>query len=181
MARTPVPHASGHRTTTAIYLVGSHTGHAVQMAHSLLITMPSARVRIKHPQALYAALTGWLDAEKLAHDTFAPGIAAHSAPPPTESETSVQVQFHGPVPGPQVDTRPPAVSLSGAGEVRVQVGPLSITTGDRPAFQDQLRLWTGAYRLGTTLWAELPAIEQLPGLTTAGPQPVRHLALAPAA
>lgn len=160
MARITPSQAAGHRANFAVYLVGPHTAQAVQMARSLLITLPTARIRIKHPQALYAAVTGWFEAERLARKTFSPTVVPHSAPPPVDSEAAAHIAFNGPVPGPQVDTRAAAVSLSGAGQVRVQVGPLSITTGDLAAFQDQFDLWTRAYKLGADLWAELPSLEQ---------------------
>ncbi|MEU3904064.1 hypothetical protein AB0F20_09620 [Streptomyces goshikiensis] len=160
MTRIAPPQTAGHRATVAVYLVGHHTAQAVQMARSLLITLPAARIRIRHPQALYAAVTGWYEAERLAGKTFSPTVVPHSAPPQTDAETAAHVAFNGPVPGPQVDARAAAVSLSGAGQVRVQVGPLSITTGDRAAFQAQLDLWTRAYKLGTDLWSELPSLEQ---------------------
>lgn len=185
MAHITASRTSGHRANFAVYLVGRHTTQAVQMAHSLLITMPSARIRIKHPQALYAAVTGWYEAERLARKTFSATVVPHSAPPRTDSEASAHISFSGPVPGPQVDARAAAVSLSGAGEVRVQAGPLAITTGDLASFQDQLALWTRAYKLGSSIWSELPQLEQTIDDIARGDRCVAalrdRLALAPAA
>lgn len=185
MARISPAHTSGHRANFAVHLVGHHTAHAVQMARSLLITMPAARIRIKHPQALYTTVTGWIEAERLASKTFSPAVAPRHAPPRADFDTAAHVTFNGPIPGPKIDARAAAVSLSGAGEVRVQAGPLAITTGDDASFSDQLSLWISAYKLGATLWAELPALGQTMDDIARGDQCVatlrERLALAPAA
>ncbi|MFD8316209.1 hypothetical protein [Kitasatospora purpeofusca] len=153
---------TGHRATLSVYLVGTHEIQPVRLGREIFLTMPSARLRFQHPHALLAAYRAWLDAERLAAATFDAALVAQRAPGMDDIQFSGHLTFAGPVPGVHVDARPAEASPTGAGQIRLQLGALTLTVGDLDAFRTQMNAWTFAYRLGHTLWPEeLPALEQV--------------------
>ena len=147
------------RTDLAVHLAGRHEARAVLIARTILLTMPSARVRIAHPQPAYEAYTAWSAAADQADALFA-GVETGTIPEP-ESQVSGHVRLNDPVRPAAVNALTGAASPTGAPQLRVSLGGLLTVVTDLPAFTDQLNLWATAYKHAASHWSNLPAVEDL--------------------
>jgi hypothetical protein len=150
---SPTATSPSVRADLAVHLSGWHVAETVEMARSVLLVFPSARLSMTHPQPVRAALTAWCDAERLAADVLPQTI---SRPSPPQATVSARVSFDGPVSGIQIDALPVRASPSGFAQVRVRLGALLIIAADRDAVACQRRLWQAACHHADRLWPAPP-------------------------
>ncbi|MFD4533572.1 hypothetical protein ACFWNL_21165 [Kitasatospora sp. NPDC058397] len=153
------------RTDLAVHLAGHHEAHAVLIARTILLTMPSVRVRLAHPQPAYEAYKAWTSAADRAARVLA-GAESGTVPEP-DGQVSGHLRFDRPVPPAVVEALPAKLSPTRAPQLRVSVGGLLTVVTDKAAFTSQLNLWTTAYRHAARRWSNLPSVEEL----TAGALP----------
>ncbi|MFJ2864950.1 hypothetical protein [Kitasatospora sp. NPDC087314] len=147
------------RTDLAVHLAGRHETHAVLLARTILMTMPSARIRLAHPQPAYEAYAAWSGAADQAAELFA-RVRSGVVPEP-EGQISGHLRLDAPVRPPIVETLPAKISPTRAPQLRVSLGGLLTIVTDMDAFTSQLNLWTNAYRHAARRWDNLPDIEEL--------------------
>ncbi|MFF2075430.1 hypothetical protein ACFVXG_11845 [Kitasatospora sp. NPDC058162] len=162
------------RTDLAVHLAGRHEAHAVLIARTILMTMPSARIRLAHPQPAYEAYKAWSRAAAQAAALFA-GVRSGVVPEP-EGLISGHLRFDAPVRPPVVEVLPAKLSPTRAPQLRVSIGGLLTIVTDMDAVASQFNLWTTAYRHAARRWGNLPDIEEL----AAGKVPIFEDAEAPA-
>ena len=151
---SPTATAAPVRADLAVHLSSWHVAETVEMARSVLMVLPSVRLRIAHPQPVSAALAAWRDAERLAADTLA---RSAFCPPSPESTVTARICFSGPVGGAQIDALPARSGPYGTAQVRVRLGALLIIAADRDAVACQLRLWQAAAHHAARLWPTAPS------------------------
>jgi hypothetical protein len=147
------------RTDLAVHLAGCHETHAVLLAGTIVLTMPSARVRLAHPQPAYEAYTAWATATEQAGQLFAealPGVV-----PAAEGHVSGHIRFDLPVRRAVVESLHPGASPTRAPQLRVRIGGLLTVVTDMDACTSQLALWTAAYRHAVRRWSNLPGVDEL--------------------
>ncbi|PYC82609.1 hypothetical protein C7C46_09610 [Streptomyces tateyamensis] len=147
------------RADLAVHLAGHHEAHAVLIARTILLTMPSVRVRLAHPQPSYEAYKAWTSLADRADRVFA-GTGCGTVPEP-EGAVSGNLRLDRPVPPAVVETLPAKLSPTRAPQLRVSVGGLLTVVTDKAAFASQLNLWTTAYRHAARRWDNLPSVEEL--------------------
>lgn len=147
------------RTDLAVHLAGRHEAHAVLIARTILLTMPSARVRLAHPQPAYEAYTAWATAAERATALFA-GVRSGNVPEP-EGQVSGHIRLGGPVRPAVVEALHEKISPTHAPQLRVTLGGLLTVVTDMDAYTSQLTLWTTAYRHAARYWSNLPTVEDL--------------------
>ncbi|MEY9846101.1 hypothetical protein ABH940_003186 [Streptacidiphilus sp. BW17] len=147
------------RTDLAVHLAGRHEAHAVLIARTILLTMPSARIRLAHPQPAYEAYTAWAAAADRAAALFA-GVRSGTVPEP-EGQISGHLRLDAPVRPAVVETLHEKISPTRVPQLRVSFGGLLTVVTDMDAYTSQLTLWTTAYRHAARHWNNLPTIEQL--------------------
>ncbi|WP_158715377.1 hypothetical protein [Kitasatospora phosalacinea] len=147
------------RADLAVHLAGHHEAHAVLIAHTILLTMPSVRVRLAHPQPAYEAYKAWTSLADRTDRVFS-GTMSGTVPEP-EGVMSGHLRLDRPVPPAVVETLPAKLSPTRAPQLRVSVGGLLIVATDKAAFTSQLNLWTVAYRHAARRWTNLPSVEEL--------------------
>ncbi|MFJ9523732.1 hypothetical protein ACIRPK_36615 [Kitasatospora sp. NPDC101801] len=147
------------RADLAVHLAGHHEAHAVLIARTILLTMPSVRVRLAHPQPAYEAYKAWTSAADHAARLFA-GAKSGTVPEP-DGQVSGHLRLDRPVPPAVIETLPARLSPTGAPQLRISVGGLLTVITDKAAFTGQLNLWTTAYRHATRQWDNLPSVEEL--------------------
>jgi hypothetical protein len=189
MPRTPEPymhlhlaHADHHppvRTDLAVHLAGHHQTHAVLLARTIVLTMPSVRVRLAHPQPVYEAYTAWMTAGRRAAQLFAEGLPG--VVPGPEGHVSGQIRLDLAVRRATVEPLRAEVSPTRAPQLRVRIGGLLTVVTDMDACTSQLTLWTAAYRHATHRWSNLPTVEELaagasPSFEDVDAPPVREAA-----
>ncbi len=133
--------------------------HAVLIARTILLTMPSVRVRLAYPQPAYEAYKAWADAADQAARLFA-GTESGTVPAP-DGQVSGQIRLDRAVPPAVVETLPARLSPTRTPQLRVSVGGLLTVIADMAAFTSQLNLWTTAYRHAARCWGNLPTVEEL--------------------
>ncbi|MEV7925995.1 hypothetical protein [Kitasatospora sp. NPDC088779] len=147
------------RTDLAVHLAGHHEAHAVLIARTILLTMPSVRVRLAHPQPAYEAYKGWTSAADRAARLFA-GTESGTVPE-SDGQLSGHLRLDRPVPQAVVEALPAQLSPTRPPQLRVSVAGLLTVVTDEAAFTSQLNLWTTAYRHAARQWANLPTVEEL--------------------
>ncbi|MFI5527055.1 hypothetical protein ACIA8O_00710 [Kitasatospora sp. NPDC051853] len=147
------------RTDLAVHLAGHHEAHAVLIAHTVLLTMPSVRVRVAHPQPAYETYKGWASAADRATQLFA-GTKSGAVPVP-DGQVSGHLRLDRPVPPAVVESLPAKLSPTRTPQLRISVGGLLTVVTDMAAFTSQLNLWTTAYRHAARRWSNLPSVEEL--------------------
>lgn len=142
----------------AVQLQGPHTAEAVCMARSVLLVMPTARIRITHPQPIHAAYSAWAEALPLAVRLFrGTEQSRRSAPEPGPDIPQIGGHLHfDSETDASVDALTAQTSSTGKPQIRVRLGGLLIITSDVPAVMSQVSVWTSAYAHATRLWPELP-------------------------
>ena len=149
------------RADLAVHLRGPHTTEAVCMARSVLLVMPSARIRISHPQPAYAAYTAWSEALPLAAELFGTNPDTRPHVPEPGADIAGHLHFASEVRAASVDAFTAVASPTGTPQIRVHLGGLLIIAADAEAVISQASVWTTAYRHAAQLWPELPPLASL--------------------
>lgn len=152
-------HCPPARTDLAVHLAGGHETHAVLLARTIVLTMPSVRVRLAHPQPAHEAYTAWATAADRASQLFAEGLPG-SVPAP-QGQVSGHIRLDRPVCRAVVETLHAGISPTRAPQLRVSLGGLLTVVTDMDAYASQLALWTTAYRHSAHRWTNLPTVEEL--------------------
>jgi hypothetical protein len=143
-----------HETSLVIRLVGLHTPVAEEAGGQVQVIMPGAVITLADARAAHGMFVAWADAA-----TTAGRLGLHNSPRVLFKEPAQRVNaavlISGKQPKPIILGRQPEESPSGAGQVVVKVGRLTIVCDDKAAYEGQHTVWDQSYEVAATLW-EVP-------------------------